>query len=46
MEGLWYGMGGHCFTDVMLHSSMSYHQKHALPTATESRWLNKDDHAL
>jgi hypothetical protein len=32
-----YGLEGSCFTDVMLtdylHSSISYHQKHALRTA-------------
>jgi hypothetical protein len=30
-----------CFTDVMLHISISYLQEHALSTATEPRWLCK-----
>jgi len=29
-------MGENWFTDVMLHSSTSYHQEHAYPTATEA----------
>jgi hypothetical protein len=35
-------MGGGCFTDVMLHSSVSYHQKHAYPKATEPHRLHKN----
>jgi len=27
-------MGEYHFTDVMLHSSISYHQQHALPAVT------------
>lgn len=36
VNGGWrvYGMGGSCFTDVLLHSSISYHQEHAFHTAT------------
>lgn len=37
-------MGDRHFTDVMLHSSISYHQQHALPAATEQRQLHKIDH--
>ena len=29
-----YGTRGGFFTDVLLHSSISYHQKHAFPTVT------------
>jgi hypothetical protein len=36
---------GGCFTDVLLHSSISYHQEHALPTTTEPHRLHKDDQA-
>jgi len=39
-------MGGHCFTDIMLYSSISYHQKYALLTVTEPQWLHKDEYAL
>jgi hypothetical protein len=38
-----YGMGVGCVTEVMLHSSISYHQEHALPT--EPRRLHNDDTA-
>ena len=38
-------MGGGCFTDVMVYSSISYHQEHALPTVTEPRRLHKDERA-
>jgi hypothetical protein len=34
-----------CFTDVMLCISISYHQEHALSTATEPRWLCKYNQA-
>ena len=34
-------MVGGCFTDVIIHSSVSYHQKHALRVVTEPRWLYK-----
>jgi hypothetical protein len=39
-----YGMGADCFAIVMLHSSVSYHQMHALPMATEPHQLHKDYH--
>jgi hypothetical protein len=38
-------MVGGCFTDVVLHSFGSCHNKHALITATEPRRLHKDDQA-
>lgn len=31
----WCGNAGGCFTDIMLYSSMCYHQRHALPIATD-----------
>ena len=34
-------MVGICFTDVMIHSSVSYHQQHALEAVTEPRRLYK-----
>jgi len=36
------GIAGGCFTDIVVHSSMSYRQEHALPTGTEPRRLHKD----
>jgi hypothetical protein len=33
---------GGCFTNIVVHSAMSYHQELALPTATEPRRLHKD----
>jgi len=36
-------MGVGCFTDVMLHSSTSYHQGHTYPTATEP---HMNEHAV
>jgi len=35
-------IAGGCFIDIVVHSAMSYHQEHALPTATEPRRLHKD----
>jgi len=42
--GYWssYGMVGGCFTDVMIYSSVNYHQAHALHAATEPRRLCKN----
>ena len=34
-------MVGGCFTDVIIHSLVSYHQKHALRVVTDPRWLYK-----
>ena len=39
-----YGIGGSCFTDVMLHSSVCYHQEHSLPAPTEPHRLHKKDY--
>jgi len=36
---------GWSLTNVMPHSSVYCHQKHADPTATESRRLHEDDQA-
>jgi hypothetical protein len=41
LERVW--MGNACCTDIMLHSSVSYHQEHALQMALEPRRLHKDD---
>jgi hypothetical protein len=38
-------MGGGCFTDAMLRSSIVYHQDQALSTPAEPRRLHKDNHA-
>jgi len=35
-------MVGGCFTDVMIYSSVNYHQAHALHAATEPRRLCKN----
>jgi hypothetical protein len=37
-------MGERHFTDIMLHSSISYHVQHALPAAAEPRQLHKIHH--
>jgi hypothetical protein len=39
------GIAEGCFTDMLVHSSMSYHHEHALPTATEPRRLHEDGDA-
>ena len=38
-------IAGGSFTDIVIHSSMSYHHEHSLPTATEPRRLHKDVNA-
>ena len=36
------GIAEGCFTDVVVHSLMSYHKERALPRATEARRLHTD----
>jgi len=36
------GIAWGCFTDIVVHSSMSCHQGRALPTATEPHRLHTD----
>lgn len=42
MEKRGYGIAGGCCTEVKIHSLINYYQEHALPMATEPRWLHKN----
>ena len=42
MEKVGYGLIGGCVTDLMLHSSKSYHHGHGLSTTMELRRQHKE----
>jgi uncharacterized membrane protein len=42
MENSGYGIAEGCCANVKIHSLLNYYQEHALPMATEPRWLHKD----